>query len=65
MNIKVLFLISLFFIQAKRVGVKTIILPEENKKDFDDLQKYISDGLNVHFVSDYSEVYKIVFPDES
>lgn len=52
-------------IAAKRVGVKTIILPEENKKDYDDLQKYISDGLDVHFVSDYSEVYKIVFPDEN
>ncbi|XP_034246954.1 lon protease homolog, mitochondrial-like isoform X2 [Thrips palmi] len=52
-------------IAAKRVGVKTIILPEENKKDFDDLQKYISDGLDVHFVSDYSEVYKIVFPNEN
>lgn len=45
--------------------MKTIILPEENKKDYDDLQKYITDGLDVHFVSDYSEVYKIVFPDEN
>ncbi|KAJ1522099.1 hypothetical protein ONE63_002410 [Megalurothrips usitatus] len=52
-------------IAAKRVGVKTIIIPEENKKDYDDLQKYIIDGLDVHFVSDYSEVYKIVFPDDS
>ncbi|KAK3925590.1 Lon protease-like protein, mitochondrial [Frankliniella fusca] len=52
-------------IAAKRVGVKTIIIPEENKKDFDDLQKYISDGLDVHFVNDYSQVYNIVFPDES
>ena len=47
------------------MGVKTIIIPEENKKDYDDLQKYITDGLNVHFVSEYSEVYKIVFPDEN
>lgn len=51
-------------IAAKRVGVKTIVIPEENKKDFDDLPKYISDGLDVHFVGDYRQVYEIVFPDE-
>jgi Lon-like ATP-dependent protease len=48
-------------IAAKRSNVKTIILPEENKKDFDDLPKFISDGLNVHFVSHYNEVYDLVF----
>uniref|UniRef100_A0A1B6BZM9 Lon protease homolog, mitochondrial n=1 Tax=Clastoptera arizonana TaxID=38151 RepID=A0A1B6BZM9_9HEMI len=47
-------------IAAKRVGIDCIILPKENEKDFDDLQKYITEGLKVHFVSDYSEVYKIV-----
>lgn len=47
------------------MGVKTIIVPEENKKDYDDLQKYITDGLTVHFVSEYSEVYKIAFPEEN
>ncbi|XP_054286467.1 lon protease homolog, mitochondrial-like isoform X1 [Macrosteles quadrilineatus] len=49
-------------IAAKRVGVSCIILPEENKKDFNDLPKYITDGLEVHFVSNYMDVYKIVFP---
>lgn len=47
--------------QAKRVGVKCIILPEENKKDFEDLPKYITDGLEVHFVSTFSDVYRICF----
>lgn len=49
-------------IAAKRVGVKCIILPEENKKDFNDLPKYITEGLEVHFVSHYRQVYDIVFP---
>lgn len=48
--------------QAKRVGVNCIVLPEENKKDFDDLPKYIIEGLEIHFVSTYSDVYNIVFP---
>ncbi|XP_071455183.1 lon protease homolog, mitochondrial isoform X2 [Hetaerina americana] len=50
-------------IAAKRAGVKCIILPEDNKKDFDNLQSYITEGLEVHFVSNYDEVYKVAFPD--
>lgn len=48
-------------IAAKRSNVKTIILPDENKKDFDDLPSYITEGLEVHFVSNYSEIYDLVF----
>lgn len=48
-------------IAAKRVGVKCIILPEENKKDFNDLPKYITDGLEVHFATIFDDVYRICF----
>ncbi|KAG0437321.1 hypothetical protein HPB47_017495 [Ixodes persulcatus] len=47
-------------IAAKRVGVKCLILPEENKKDFADLPSFITDGLEVHFVDHYSKVFDIV-----
>ncbi|XP_026466181.1 lon protease homolog, mitochondrial isoform X2 [Ctenocephalides felis] len=50
-------------IAAKRVGVKCIILPEENKKDYTDLPKFITNGLEVHFVSTYEDIYKIVFEE--
>ncbi|XP_060526434.1 lon protease homolog, mitochondrial isoform X2 [Cylas formicarius] len=50
-------------IAAKRSGVKCIILPEENKKDFNDLPKFITEGLEVHFVSQIDEVYKIAFEE--
>ena len=50
-------------IAAKRADVNCIILPEANKRDFDDLPDFIRDGLEVHFVSQYSEVFAIVFPD--
>lgn len=49
-------------IAAKRVGVNCIILPEENKKDYNDLPSYITEGLEIHFVNQYEDVYKIVFP---
>ncbi|XP_044735825.1 lon protease homolog, mitochondrial isoform X2 [Chrysoperla carnea] len=48
-------------IAAKRVGVNCIILPEENKKDYNDLPKFITEGLETHFVSEYKEIYDICF----
>lgn len=51
-------------IAAKRAGVDCIILPAENKKDFSDLAEYITEGLEVHFVEHYQEIYKIVFPGQ-
>lgn len=53
-----------FVFQAKRSSVNCIILPEENRKDFDDLAKYITEGLEVHFVKHYSDVFKTVFPQD-
>jgi Lon-like ATP-dependent protease len=50
-------------IAAKRANVKCIIMPEENRKDFTDLADYIRDGLEVHFVESYRQVYDIVFAD--
>lgn len=48
-------------IAAKRVGVTCLIMPAENKKDFADLPKYITDGLEVHFAEHYADVYRIIF----
>jgi Lon-like ATP-dependent protease len=50
-------------IAAKRANVTTIILPHENRKDFDDLPDYIREGLEVHFVENYHQVYDIVFSE--
>lgn len=46
-------------LQAKRVGVSTIILPAENRKDYSDLPTFITDGLDIHFAQHYSDVYEI------
>ena len=50
-------------IAAKRVGVECVLLPAENRKDFDDLPSFITEGLEVHFVDHYREIFRIVFPD--
>lgn len=50
--------------QAKRAGVTCIVLPSENKKDFYDLAAFITEGLEVHFVEHYREIFGIAFPEE-
>ncbi|XP_047387290.1 LOW QUALITY PROTEIN: lon protease homolog, mitochondrial [Sciurus carolinensis] len=49
-------------IAAKRAGVTCVILPAENRKDFHDLAAFITEGLEVHFVDHYSQVFDIAFP---
>uniref|UniRef100_A0A2D4IG81 Lon protease homolog, mitochondrial n=1 Tax=Micrurus lemniscatus lemniscatus TaxID=129467 RepID=A0A2D4IG81_MICLE len=48
-------------IAAKRAGVSCIIIPSENKKDYCDLAEFITEGLEVHFVEHYKEIFDIVF----
>lgn len=48
-------------IAAKRVGVNCVILPDGNRKDFDELPENIKSDLEIHFVNEYSDVYEIVF----
>ncbi|MFY7843290.1 MAG: endopeptidase La [Rhabdochlamydiaceae bacterium] len=48
-------------IAARRSGLKIIILPKANQRDFEELPKEIKDGLEVHFVETYKEVYNVCF----
>eukprot|EP00096_Caligus_rogercresseyi_P009005 TRINITY_DN2976_c0_g1_i1.p1 TRINITY_DN2976_c0_g1~~TRINITY_DN2976_c0_g1_i1.p1 ORF type:complete len:891 (+),score=307.53 TRINITY_DN2976_c0_g1_i1:50-2722(+) len=49
-------------IAAKRSGVTSVLLPGDNRKDFEDLLGVVKDGISVHFVDTYDDVYKIAFP---
>lgn len=51
-------------LQAKRAGVTCVVLPAENKKDFYDLAAFITEGLEVHFVEHYRDIFPIAFPEE-
>ena len=50
-------------IAAKRAGVKTIVLPNDNRKDFDDLPDLIKADVDVHFAENYDQVFKIAFSE--
>ncbi len=48
-------------IAARRVGVTDVILPADNKKDFDELPDYLKENLNVHFVEWFDEVLQVAY----
>lgn len=48
-------------IAARRVKVFELIIPAENKNDFEDLPDYLKEGIEVHFVDYFDEVLKIAF----
>jgi ATP-dependent Lon protease len=50
-------------IAARRSGIKILIFPEKNLRDYEELPDYLKKGLNVHFVDHYDEVFHIAFPD--
>ena len=51
-------------IAARRSGLNTLIFPKDNLRDYDELPAYLKKGLEVHFVDDYDEVFKIAFGKE-
>uniref|UniRef100_A0A8D3DWL1 Lon protease homolog, mitochondrial n=1 Tax=Scophthalmus maximus TaxID=52904 RepID=A0A8D3DWL1_SCOMX len=51
-------------IAARRAGVTCIVMPAENRKDFSDLPDYITQGLEVHFVDHYSQIYPTEHRDD-
>jgi ATP-dependent Lon protease len=48
-------------IAVRRAGLKTVIFPEGNRKNFEELPDYLKEGLEVHFASDYKDIYRIAF----
>jgi hypothetical protein len=40
---------------AQRTGMKTVLLPDDNRKDLDDVPKEIVDSLDIRFISEADE----------
>lgn len=51
-------------IAARRSGLKVLIFPKDNARDYDELPEYLKKGLTIHFVEHYDEVFKIAFPEK-
>ncbi len=48
-------------IGAVRSGIKTVILPYDNKRDLDDIPNEVRKKLQYHFVKTYQEVFDYVW----
>ncbi|KAF8394662.1 hypothetical protein HHK36_020878 [Tetracentron sinense] len=48
-------------IAARRSDVKTVIFPSANRRDFDELAANVKEGLEVHFVDDYNQIFDLAF----
>lgn len=46
---------------ARSEGVKEVICPAENKRDWEKLPDELKKGLKIHFCSNYEQVYNVVF----
>ncbi len=46
---------------AVRMGIKEIFIPKANEKDIAELPKESKEKLKIHPVSDYSQIYKVLF----
>jgi len=48
-------------IAARRAGIKEIILPEDNRGDFEEVPEYVRKGLTLHFASHFDTVVPLLF----
>lgn len=44
--------------------MQKLILPGGNRRDYDELPKDVTAGLDVHFVDNYEEVYRLALAEE-
>lgn len=51
-------------VAARRSGLKILIFPKTNVRDYDELPEYIKKGITVHFVDHYDEVFTLAFPQK-
>ena len=49
-------------IAARRAGVTQLLFPDENRKDYEELDESITEGITPYFVKNFDEVLKIGFP---
>ena len=50
-------------VAARRSGLRTVILPKDNLPDYDQLPDYLKQGIEIHFVENYDEVFTLAFAE--
>jgi len=47
---------------ARRAGIKCVVMPAANQRDFGEIPEYLKEGLEAHFAEDYDTVFEAAFP---
>ena len=48
-------------IAARRIGIKEVILPEDNRKDYQELPDYLKEEMKAHFAKHFDDVARLTF----
>ncbi len=48
-------------IAARRAGIRELILPVENRGDYEEVPEHVRKGIEVHFANDFTEVEPLLF----
>ena len=48
---------------AHRSGIKEVILPNQNKKDLEDVPKHVAKDLEIHFAKEIKDVLVLAIPE--
>ncbi|MEW8549445.1 MAG: S16 family serine protease, partial [Candidatus Thiodiazotropha endolucinida] len=48
-------------IAARRAGIRELIMPEDNRSDYEEVPEHIRKGLKVHFASVFEDVVPLLF----
>ncbi|GJP60748.1 hypothetical protein CLOP_g17976, partial [Closterium sp. NIES-67] len=51
-------------IAARRNGVKVLVFPKANRKDYEELPEHVRQGLDAWFVDHYDEIFELAFGRE-
>ena len=51
-------------IAARRAGVAHVCLPDENKRDFEELPEHLKKDLEAHFAATFEDVVELAFAAE-
>ncbi len=52
-------------IAARRVKVMEVVLPEENRSDYEELQDHLKEDLTIHFVDHFNDLLKVAFREKA
>ena len=51
-------------IAARRAGVRHVVFPKANERDYAELPEILKDELTAHFAETYDDVYKVAFGND-